>query len=185
MPGLYEPRAVVGAAERGHQAVDAVSRIGEDIVDVPLAQAGNDVIRDLLSHVSSSAVGESSDIAVVCRSTRGGATETRSGLPQESVSVRDSSLEARLKERVDGEVRFDAGSRATYSTDASNYRQVPIGVVLPETVEGAVQAIRVCHEAGVPVLSRGGGTSLAGQCCNEAVVLDWSKYCNNLVSVDV
>ncbi|HEY0495703.1 MAG TPA: FAD-binding and (Fe-S)-binding domain-containing protein [Kutzneria sp.] len=94
-------------------------------------------------------------------------------------------LAVELGRTVKGEVRFDAGSRATYSTDASNYRQVPIGVVVPKTVEDAVRAIRVCHEAGVPVLSRGGGTSLAGQCCNEAVVLDWSKYCTRLVSVDV
>jgi FAD/FMN-containing dehydrogenase/Fe-S oxidoreductase len=95
-----------------------------------------------------------------------------------------SGLEQRLRARVRGEVRFDAGTRAAYSTDASNYRQVPIGVVIPSTVDDAEAAVAACREHGVPVLSRGGGTSLAGQCCNEAVVLDWTKYCHRLVSVD-
>ncbi len=89
-----------------------------------------------------------------------------------------------LRERVDGEVRFDAGSRGAYSTDASNFRQVPIGVVVPRTPEAAVAAVAVCREHRVPVLSRGGGTSLAGQCTNTAVVLDWSKYCHHVLSVD-
>ena len=93
-------------------------------------------------------------------------------------------LEADLRSRVDGEVRFDAGTRGTYATDASNYRQVPIGVVLPRTVEAGVRAVAVCREHGAPLLSRGGGTSLAGQCCNAAVLIDWSKYCNRLVSLD-
>jgi len=93
-------------------------------------------------------------------------------------------LRAALAGRVDGEVRFDAGSRAAYAHDGSNYRQVPVGVVVPRTADAAVAAIAACREAGVPVLSRGGGTSLAGQCCNEAVVIDWTKYCHRLVSVD-
>ncbi|CAN5662878.1 FAD-binding and (Fe-S)-binding domain-containing protein [soil metagenome] len=94
------------------------------------------------------------------------------------------ALRADLKDRVDGEVRFDPGTRAVYSTDASNYRQVPIAVVVPRTVDAAVAAVNVCREHGIPVLSRGGGTSLAGQCCNAAVVLDWSKYCTGIVSID-
>ncbi|GAB7142742.1 dimethylmenaquinone methyltransferase [Mycobacterium riyadhense] len=93
-------------------------------------------------------------------------------------------LEAMLAERVDGEVRFDDGSRAAYSTDASNFRQLPIGVVVPRTPEAAVEAVAVARAFGAPVLSRGGGTSLAGQCTNTAVVLDWSKYCDKLESVD-
>ena len=92
----------------------------------------------------------------------------------------DSSLSRDLRARVDGEVRFDAGSRGAYSTDASNFRQVPIGVVVPRTPEAAADAVAVCREHGVPVLSRGGGTSLAGQCTNTAVVLDWSKYCHRV-----
>ncbi|HVW44800.1 MAG TPA: FAD-binding and (Fe-S)-binding domain-containing protein [Amycolatopsis sp.] len=94
------------------------------------------------------------------------------------------ALAAALRARVDGEVRFDAGSRAAYSTDASNFRQVPIGVVVPRTPDAAVEAVAVAREHGAPVLSRGGGTSLAGQCTNTAVVLDWSKYCHRLESVD-
>jgi FAD/FMN-containing dehydrogenase/Fe-S oxidoreductase len=94
------------------------------------------------------------------------------------------SLSAALRQSVAGEVRFDAGSRAAYSTDASNYRQVPIGLVIPRTPEDGANAIEVCRNHDVPVLSRGGGTSLAGQCCNAAVVLDWSKSCNRVAQVD-
>ncbi len=93
-------------------------------------------------------------------------------------------LERALTDAVDGEVRFDAGSRGTYATDASNYRQVPLGVVVPRTVDDGAAAVAVCAARGVPVVSRGGGTSLAGQSCNVAVVLDWSKYCHRVTSVD-
>ncbi|MGI5157747.1 FAD-binding and (Fe-S)-binding domain-containing protein [Microbispora sp. CA-102843] len=98
--------------------------------------------------------------------------------------VRLRDLERDLAARVDGEVRFDPGSRGAYSTDGSNYRQVPLGVVVPRTVDAAAEAIAVCREHGAPVTSRGGGTSLGGQTCNAAVVIDWSKYCHRLVSVD-
>ncbi|MGW0176358.1 FAD-binding and (Fe-S)-binding domain-containing protein [Rhodococcus sp. NPDC003322] len=94
------------------------------------------------------------------------------------------ALERALRGQVRGEVRFDPGSRAAYSTDASNYRQVPIGVVVPTTPDDAAAAVAVCREHDVPVLSRGGATSLAGQCCNTAVVLDWTKYCTRVESVD-
>src|SRR5215469_5276950 len=87
-----------------------------------------------------------------------------------------AGLEAELRRNVEGEVRFDAGSKAMYAVDASNYRQVPIGVVVPRSKEDVVATVAACHKFGAPVLSRGGGTSLAGQCCNVAVVLDWSKY---------
>jgi FAD/FMN-containing dehydrogenase/Fe-S oxidoreductase len=95
-----------------------------------------------------------------------------------------SALARALRGRVDGEVRFDAGTRAAYSTDASNFRQIPLAVVVPRTVEAAVTTVAVCREHGAPVLSRGGGTSLAGQCTNAAVVIDWTKYCHRIVSVD-
>lgn len=94
------------------------------------------------------------------------------------------ALERELRARVDGEIRFDPGSLAAYSTDASNYRQVPIAVVVPRTVDAAVAAVSVCAELSVPLFSRGGGTSLAGQCCNAAVVIDWSQYCNRVESID-
>jgi FAD/FMN-containing dehydrogenase/Fe-S oxidoreductase len=99
-----------------------------------------------------------------------------------SVDVR--ALERDLRARVAGEVRFDPGSRGTYSTDASNYRQVPLGVVVPATIEAGAATVAVCREHGAPIVSRGGGTSLAGQACNVAVVIDWSKYCHHVVSVD-
>src|SRR3954465_3823619 len=94
------------------------------------------------------------------------------------------ALERDLSAGVDGEVRFDPGTRGAYSTDASNFRQVPIGVVVPRTIDAGGEAGAVCREHGAPLLSRGGGTSLSGECTNTAVVLDWSKYCNQLVSVD-
>ncbi|MFF4096768.1 FAD-linked oxidase C-terminal domain-containing protein [Streptomyces sp. NPDC001834] len=99
-------------------------------------------------------------------------------------TVDAAALEKALRARVRGEVRFDAGSRGAYSTDGSNYRQVPIAVVVPGDVEAAAEAVKVCARFGAPVLSRGGGTSLAGQCTNAAVVVDWTKYCDRLVSVD-
>lgn len=105
--------------------------------------------------------------------------------PAEPVPGLDTAALAReLTARVAGEVRFDAGARAAYSTDASNYRQLPIGVVLPHTVEAAAQAVLVCAEFGAPILCRGGGTSLAGQCTNTAVVIDFSQYAHRLLSVD-
>ena len=94
------------------------------------------------------------------------------------------ALQQRLVETVRGEVHFDDGSRALYATDASNYRQVPVGVVLPLDIEDVTAVIAACREFGAPVLSRGGGTSLAGQCCNVAVVLDFSKYMRSVVALD-
>jgi FAD/FMN-containing dehydrogenase len=103
----------------------------------------------------------------------------------ESRTARLHGLERDLLARVDGEIRFDAGSRAAYSTDASNYRQVPLGVVVPRTVAAAAEALLVCRDHGAVVLPRGGGTSLAGQGTNAAVVIDCSKYLTALLSVDV
>jgi FAD/FMN-containing dehydrogenase/Fe-S oxidoreductase len=95
-----------------------------------------------------------------------------------------SSLQRELDAAIDGEVRFDAGSRALYATDLSIYRQVPIGVVVPRTVEDIVQTVEICRAYGAPLLGRGGGTSLVGQCTNEAVVLDCSKYLNRILELD-
>src|SRR6185312_12125504 len=93
-------------------------------------------------------------------------------------------LEGALRRSIEGEVRFDTGSRALYATDGSNYRQVPIGVVLPKTVEDVLAAMELCRRHDAPVLARGGGTSLAGQCCNVAVVFDFTKYLNKLIDID-
>src|SRR4030081_780355 len=81
-----------------------------------------------------------------------------------------------LRRSLRGEVRFDDGSRALYATDASNYRQVPIGVVLPRDADDVIAAVALARKHGAPIVARGGGTSLAGQCCNVAVILDFSKY---------
>jgi FAD/FMN-containing dehydrogenase/Fe-S oxidoreductase len=94
------------------------------------------------------------------------------------------SLESALRRSVSGEVRFDNGSRALYATDGSNYRQVPIGVVIPRDAGDVIATISTCREHGAPILCRGGGTSLAGQCCNVAVVLDFSKYMAKIVELD-
>ncbi|HEX3209775.1 MAG TPA: FAD-binding and (Fe-S)-binding domain-containing protein, partial [Geminicoccaceae bacterium] len=80
--------------------------------------------------------------------------------------------------------RFDAGSRAIYSTDASNYRHPPIGVVLPKTVEALIETVAVCREHAAPIVNRGGGTSLAAQTCNTAVVIDGSKYLDRILKMD-
>ncbi len=95
-----------------------------------------------------------------------------------------SGLAETLRARVRGDVRFDSGSRALYATDGSNYRQVPIGVVLPRDADDVLATISVCREFDAPLLCRGGGTSLAGQCCNVAVVLDFTKYMGNIVEID-
>src|SRR3984957_7821163 len=85
---------------------------------------------------------------------------------------------------VKGEVRFDRGSRALYSSDASNYRQIPIGLVVPRDDEDVIATLAVCRKFGAPVLPRGAGTSLAGQTCNVAVILDFTKYMNKILEID-
>ena len=101
-----------------------------------------------------------------------------------SAKIDADGLAAALRRHLRGEVRFDAGSRALYTMDASNYRQVPIGVVVPRDCEDVIATIALCREFTAPVLSRGGGTSLAGQTCNVAVVLDFSKYLNHILELD-
>src|SRR5690349_3533770 len=95
-----------------------------------------------------------------------------------------AALAAELRTRIAGEVRFDDGSRALYATDGSNYRQVPIGVVLPKNEQDVIETVAACREFGAPVLSRGCGTSLAGQCCNVAVIMDFTKYMHDIIEID-
>ncbi|HEY4289840.1 MAG TPA: FAD-binding and (Fe-S)-binding domain-containing protein [Puia sp.] len=111
------------------------------------------------------------------------ATDSRF-VTEASRGVDAEALEAELRKAISGEVRFDDGSRALYATDGSNYRQIPIGVVLPQSEQDIVSAIALCRKYGAPVLPRGGGTSLAGQCCNVAVVMDMSKYYNKCLHID-
>ena len=99
-------------------------------------------------------------------------------------AVDAQSLEAALRRHLRGEVRFDNSARALYATDGSNYRQVPIGVVIPRDKEDVIAAIALSRDHHAPLLARGGGTSLAGQCCNVAVVLDFSKYMSNILEID-
>jgi FAD/FMN-containing dehydrogenase len=110
--------------------------------------------------------------------------DTRYITPQsEGVDVK--SLEDELRMAISGEVRFDAGSKATYSTDSGNYRQIPLGVVLPRTMRDIEEVVAICRRYKAPLVNRGGGTSLAGQTCNVAVVMDTSKYYNNVLDLDV
>jgi FAD/FMN-containing dehydrogenase/Fe-S oxidoreductase len=96
----------------------------------------------------------------------------------------DSSLAQRLRKEVDGEVLFDAASRGRYSTDASIYQVEPIGVVVPRSAQAARAALAIAADAGVPVLPRGAGTSQCGQTVGAALVIDDSKYLNQLIEVD-
>ncbi|HEY1526949.1 MAG TPA: FAD-binding and (Fe-S)-binding domain-containing protein [Candidatus Angelobacter sp.] len=95
-----------------------------------------------------------------------------------------AGLEWELRKSIEGEVRFDAGTKAMYAVDASNYRQVPIGVVVPRSKEDVVQAVMACRKYGAPLLSRGGGTSIPGQACNTAIVMDWSKYMHGVLEIN-
>lgn len=94
------------------------------------------------------------------------------------------ALELDLRRLIGGEIRFDAASRVLYSTDASNYQQFPIGVVIPRTLDDVFATVELCRKHGAPLLSRGAGTSIAGQSCNVAVILDFSKYLNKVLEVD-
>jgi FAD/FMN-containing dehydrogenase len=104
-------------------------------------------------------------------------------VPKSSTSDASGLAEA-LRAEVRGDVRFDSSARALYATDGSNYRQVPIGVVLPRDADDVFATIAACREFGAPLLCRGAGTSLAGQCCNVAVILDFSKYMANIIEID-
>jgi FAD/FMN-containing dehydrogenase/Fe-S oxidoreductase len=103
----------------------------------------------------------------------------------QTLNVDAEILASELRRAIKGEVRFDDGSRALYATDASNYRQVPIGVVLPRDADDVIATVALARKHGAPILARGGGTSLAGQCCNVAVILDFSKYMHNIRELNV
>jgi FAD/FMN-containing dehydrogenase/Fe-S oxidoreductase len=93
-------------------------------------------------------------------------------------------LEADLRAVIEGEVRFDLGTRGAYACDASNYRQVPIGVVTPRTTSDIVWTAKVCARHGAPILPRGGGTSQNGQGVNVAVVVDCSRHLDRVLAID-
>ncbi|EHR49375.1 FAD/FMN-dependent dehydrogenase [Saccharomonospora marina XMU15] len=106
------------------------------------------------------------------------------GPPRGRTRIDVRGLERALRDSVEGEVRFDTGSRAMYATDASNFRQVPIGVVIPKTLDDVVATHQVCHRFAAPVLNRGGGTSLSGETVNYAVVMDHTKYLTGIGEFD-
>src|ERR1700761_212051 len=93
-------------------------------------------------------------------------------------------LASLLREQIRGEVRFDPASKALYSTDASNYRHIPIGVVIPRDEADVIATVALCRRFNAPILTRGAGTSLAGQGRNAAVILDSSKYMNGMDEID-
>ncbi|WP_158274628.1 FAD-binding and (Fe-S)-binding domain-containing protein [Sphingosinicella humi] len=94
------------------------------------------------------------------------------------------ALEADLGQALGRAVDFGSQGRALFATDASNYRQVPIGVVTPRSREEVVETVRLCRRHAAPIVARGGGTSLAGQACNVAVVIDFSRYLDRIVALD-
>jgi len=103
---------------------------------------------------------------------------------RQRMNLNSLALQADLRDKVKGEVRFDAGTRAIYAHDSSNYRQVPFGVVIPEDEEDVVEAVKVCHKHGAPVLPRGTGTSLSGETTNVAVIVDTSKKMRGVLEVN-
>jgi FAD/FMN-containing dehydrogenase/Fe-S oxidoreductase len=105
-------------------------------------------------------------------------------LENHAAPARPDALERDLRAAVRGEVHFSDGYRAMYSTDAANYRQIPIGVVLPRDGDDAQRAMEICCRYGVPVTPRGGGTSLTGASCNASVIFDYSKYANHIIELD-
>jgi FAD/FMN-containing dehydrogenase/Fe-S oxidoreductase len=110
-------------------------------------------------------------------------------MPDVPLRVLDDGTDARrvardLAERLDGDVRFDRHDRMLYATDASIYQVEPVGVVVPRHLDDVAETVRYCREHGLPILPRGGGTSLCGQTVNTAVVIDFSVYCRGLVDID-
>ncbi len=101
-----------------------------------------------------------------------------------SISQEKQDLADELKRHVRGEVRFDGYSRMLYSTDASLYQIQPVGVVIPRTVEDVQATVEIAARRKVPILARGGGSSLAGQAVGAAIVIDFSKYMGNLLTLD-
>ena len=95
-----------------------------------------------------------------------------------------SEIAHELKNQISGEIRFDDMSRALWSTDASIYQIKPLGVVLPKSTEDVIAVVQAAGKHGIPILPRGGGTSLAGQTVAEAIVIDFSKYMRNVVQLN-
>jgi FAD/FMN-containing dehydrogenase/Fe-S oxidoreductase len=104
----------------------------------------------------------------------------KDGMPNKEAQ----ELARKLHRHTRAEVRFDPGSRALYASDLSVYRQVPIGVVVPRSYDDVIATVATCREFNAPIFARGCGTSLAGQCCNTAVAIDFSKYLNKILEIN-
>ncbi len=104
--------------------------------------------------------------------------------PEKLSEALREALGRELERSLRGEARFDSTNRAAYASDSSNYRQVPLGVVFPRDHDDVMVAARVAAEAGAALLARGAGTSLAGQTCNEAVVVDMSRHMSRIIDLD-
>src|SRR5712671_5000804 len=94
-------------------------------------------------------------------------------------------LEQRLRSNITGDVFFDASNRGRYATDASFYQIMPLGVVVPRTMDEALRALAICRDDGRKITPRGGGTSQCGQTVNDGIVIDFSRHLNRIVSLDV
>src|SRR3954463_12396944 len=101
-----------------------------------------------------------------------------------TLTLNVGTLEKELRAGIKGEVRFGDGDRGMYASDAGNYRMVPIGVVLPMDTEDVMHVLAVCRRHGAPIVARGGGTGIPGQTVNVAVLLDFSKYMNQIVELN-
>ncbi|HXN87445.1 MAG TPA: FAD-binding oxidoreductase, partial [Candidatus Binataceae bacterium] len=95
-----------------------------------------------------------------------------------------ATFREKLVMSIEGEVRFDRGTIAVYSHDASNYRQVPLGVVIPRHEEDVIATVALARDNRIPILARGGGTALGGQATGAALLLDFSKYMNRVIAID-
>ncbi|MCA1816422.1 MAG: FAD-binding oxidoreductase [Acidobacteria bacterium] len=103
---------------------------------------------------------------------------------KQTITVDVTALEADLRARVRGEVRFSGGDRGMYASDASNYRMIPLGVVLPRDADDVIESVAACRRHGAPIFARGGGTAIPGQTVNDGLLFDFSKYMNRLVELD-
>jgi FAD/FMN-containing dehydrogenase/Fe-S oxidoreductase len=116
----------------------------------------------------------------VVRPAAAGTTVDRAGIDENS----RLALESALRRTIRGEIGFDTSTRAVYSADSSNYRQIPLGVVFPVDHDDAAAVIEICRTFNAPVLGRGTGTSLAGQACNVAVIIDFTRHMNKVLEID-
>ena len=107
------------------------------------------------------------------------------GAEKSRYSAKNSGLAARLAREITGDVFFDGFNRGRYANDASFYQIMPLGVVVPRTIDEALRTLAIAGDAGLIVTPRGGGTSQCGQTVNEGIVIDVSRHLNRIVSLDV